>query len=77
MKKKEIKFTPKRLKFIETYNEFDDSDTLKELLFAQQLAIEKLEKIRSNTSMLVWWLVALPIIGFILIFIFGGLGILL
>ena len=59
---KEIKLTPQRLKFIEKYQEFNDSDTLKEILYAQQIQINKLESIRSNTSKLVWWLIALPII---------------
>ncbi|MEH6536622.1 MAG: hypothetical protein V7719_09530 [Psychroserpens sp.] len=67
-----IKITPKRLKFIEKYAEFDDSETLKEMLFAQQIQNEKLEKIRSDTSKLVWWLIALPIIIF---FVFTILGI--
>lgn len=67
-----IKLTSKRIKFIETYSDFDDQDTLKELLFTHQLQLDKLERIRSNTSMLVWWLVAIPIIFGILIFIFGA-----
>ncbi|MGG5487606.1 hypothetical protein [Gaetbulibacter sp. NE] len=66
-----IKMTPKRIKFIETYAGFNDHETLKEILFAQQLQIEKLEKIRSNTSVLVWWLVALPLIFGILMVVFG------
>jgi hypothetical protein len=69
--KNEIKMTPKRIKFIQTYNDFDDSETLKELLFANQLQLEKLEKIRSNTSILVWWLIAIPLIVVILFFILG------
>ncbi|MBB3124538.1 hypothetical protein FHS04_002061 [Mesoflavibacter sabulilitoris] len=67
-----IKLTSKRAKFIKTYSDFDDHDTLKELLYTHQLQLDKLERIRSNTSMLVWWLVAIPIIFGILIFIFGA-----
>jgi hypothetical protein len=72
-----IPMTKKRIKFLETYSDLDDSETLKELLFANTLQVEKLEKIRSNTSMLVWWLVAIPIIFVILAFMFGGFGALL
>jgi hypothetical protein len=69
--------TPKRIKFIETYNKWDDSNILKEILFAQQLQLDKLNKlenIRSNTSILAWWLVAIPIILFILALVFGVIG---
>mgnify|MGYP003137714431 CR=1 FL=1 len=74
MAKKEIKWDKKRVDFVEMYNEFDDSDTLKEMLFTQKLQLEKLEKIRSNTSMLVWWLVAIPILLVIFVLLFGGFG---
>ncbi|NRD19839.1 hypothetical protein HNV08_07235 [Winogradskyella eckloniae] len=68
-----IKLTPKRITFIKTYNDFNNEEILRELLFAQQLQIDKLEKIRSNTSKLVWWLIALPIIfGFFTMLL--GLG---
>jgi hypothetical protein len=67
----QIKMTPKRKKFNETYHNFDDHETLKELLFAQQIQIDKLEKIRSNTSKLVWWLIALPLIFGILLMLLG------
>ena len=67
-----IPMTKKRIKFLETYSDLDDSETLKELLFANTLQVEKLEKIRSNTSILVWWLVVIPIIFVILAFVFGG-----
>ncbi|WP_033961264.1 hypothetical protein [Psychroserpens jangbogonensis] len=73
-KKHEVKMTPKRIKFMQTYNDYDDSQTLKELLFANQLQLEKLdklEKIRSNTSVLVWWLIVIPLVLGILIFLFG------
>jgi ABC-type nickel/cobalt efflux system permease component RcnA len=62
MKKEEQKLTPKRNRFNEKYNEFTESEIQKELLFAQQLTIDKLEKIRTNTSNLVWFLIVIPII---------------
>ena len=74
MGQEKIPMTKKRIKFIETYGDLEDSETLKEILYANTLQIEKLEKIRSNTSMLVWWLVAIPICIFILALVFGGLG---
>ena len=74
MGQEKIPMTNKRMKFLETYNDLDNSQTLKELLFAHTLQIEKLEKIRSNTSVLVWWLVAIPILLFVIILFFGGLG---
>lgn len=64
----------RRAKFNDKYNDFDEVGILKEILFAQALQIDKLEKLRSNTSTLVWWLVAIPIICFILILFFGGFG---
>ena len=68
--------TPKRIKHLEMFGELNNNEALIEMLFAQQLIIEKLEDIRSNTSKLVWWLVALPVILGILIFALGGLVIL-
>ncbi|MDX8552936.1 hypothetical protein MK851_04760 [Tenacibaculum sp. 1B UA] len=62
MKKKEQKLTPKKKRFNEKYNDFSDSEIQRELLFAQQLTIDKLEKIRTNTSNLVWFLIVIPII---------------
>lgn len=72
MGKEKIPMTKNRIKFLETYNDLDDSETLKEILYAHTLQVEKLEKIRSNTSILVWWLVAIPIILVIIIVLFGG-----
>ncbi len=74
MGQNKIPMTKKKIKFLETYSDLDDSSTLKEILFAHTLQVEKLERIRSNTSILVWWLVAIPIILFILIIFFGGFG---
>ena len=73
----EPEMTQKRKKFIETYNKWDDSNILKEILFAQQLQLDKLNKlenIRSNTSILAWWLVAIPLLLLILALVFGVIG---
>lgn len=72
-----IPMTKKRIKFLKTYADLDDSEILRELLFLNQLQLDKLEKIRSNSSMLVWWLVAIPVIMVIVVLIFGGFGALL
>lgn len=69
-----IKMTKRRIKLIETYEDLDDSAILKEILYAQSAQLDKLEKIRANTSMLVWWLIAIPLILFLLAFLFGGFG---
>ncbi|WP_406683327.1 hypothetical protein N1F78_11600 [Seonamhaeicola sp. MEBiC1930] len=70
---KEIKpkWTQQRINFVKTYGELDDSETLKEILFTQKCIFEKLEQNRSNTSKLVWWLIAIPIIFFLFAFVFG------
>ena len=70
MKKEEQKLTPRKKRFNEKYNDFSDSEIQRELLFTQQLTIDKLEKIRTNTSNLVWFLIVIPII-------FGILAVLL
>lgn len=69
-----IPTTKKRENFLNIYGDLDDKELLIEIAYAQSLQIEKLEKIRSNTSMLVWWLVAIPVLFFVIVFFFGGLG---
>jgi len=70
-----IKLTSKRIKFMKTYGQCNDSEALLEMLFAQQIQIEKLEKIRVNTSILAWWLVAIPLIIGLLFFLLSLGGI--
>ncbi len=62
MKESEKKLTPKRQRFNEKYSQLSENEIQKELLFAQQLSIDKLEKIRTNTSNLVWFLIVIPIV---------------
>ena len=66
------KLSAKKVKFLGEHFNMTDSEILKEILFAQQSQIVKLEKIRGNTSMLVWWLVAIPIIVGLCFMFFGG-----
>lgn len=63
------KTAPRRLKFIEKYSELSEGEIQKEQLFIQQLSLEKLEKIRANTSTLVW-LIAIPFIISLLYILF-------
>lgn len=69
-----IPMTKKKAKFLETYSELNDSETLKQILYAKSLQIEKLEKIRSNISILTWWIVGIPILIFLFFLLFGLLG---
>lgn len=74
MGQEKIPMTKKRTEFLATYGDLDNTKMLREILFAQSLQIEKLERIRYNLSILVWWLVGLPILYFITIFFFGNLA---
>jgi len=56
MAQNKIPTTKKRTRFLQTYGDLDNNETLKEILFAQEVQIDKLERIRSNTSVLVWFL---------------------
>ena len=72
MIEQEEKIEETRLKFIEKYSELSEGEIQKEQLFIQQLSFEKLEKIRSNTSTLVW-LIAIPFIISLLYLLFSSL----
>ena len=74
MRQDKIPMTKKKAKFLETYSELNDSETLKQILYAKSLQIEKLEKIRSNISILTWWVVGIPILIFLFFLLFVGLG---
>jgi type IV secretory pathway component VirB8 len=64
------KGSPKRKWFDDYFKDFTESEIQKEILFAQQLTIDKLEKVRSNTSKIVWWLIVIPIIIAVILAIF-------
>jgi type IV secretory pathway component VirB8 len=64
------KGSPKREWFNDYFKDFTESEIQKEILFAQQLTIDKLEKVRSNTSKIVWWLIVIPIITAVILVIF-------
>lgn len=67
MKNQEPKLSPRRKRFNEKYNESNEIEIQKELLFTQQLTAERIEKVRANTSTLVWFLIVIPIIFGILL----------
>jgi len=62
MKSQEKIISGKRKLFNERFDELNDSDIQKEILFAKYLNIDKLERIRVNTSVLIWFLIIIPII---------------
>ena len=73
MKQNKTPFTEEQLKFLKTHKNKNNKKLLKEILYVNTKQLEELELIRSNTSKLVWWLVAIPAICLFLIFIVGGL----
>jgi len=64
------KTSPRRKWFDDYFKDFTESEIQKEILFAQQLTIDKLEKVRSNTSKIVWWIIVIPIIVVVIFGIF-------
>ncbi len=62
----------KKKQFYKMNGHLSDSEVLKELLYYNSLQLDKMERTRSNTSTLVWWLIALPIILGVLIFFMGA-----
>ena len=60
----------KRKWFNDYFKDFTESEIQKEILFAQHLTNDKLEKVRSNTSKVVWWLIVIPIIVAVILTIF-------
>ncbi|HBR55099.1 MAG TPA: hypothetical protein DEA82_13315 [Flavobacteriaceae bacterium] len=57
-------------KLLERYKDKDQNELLIELIWELRKSNGKNEKIRENTSKLVWWLIAIPIIiGLIIGFI--------
>ena len=60
----------KRKWFDDYFKDFTESEIQKEILFAQLLTNDKLEKVRSNTSKIVWWLIVIPIIIAVILAIF-------
>lgn len=59
-----------RIIFNEKYEGLNEKDLLKEILYSQKLNRNKLERIRSNASTLVWFLIVIPIIFLGLSFLF-------
>jgi len=60
----------RKQKFNEKYKDFSDTELLKEYVYNQELTYDKLEKIRANTSNLVWFLIVIPIIFAVFVAIF-------
>jgi len=62
MKNEQPELTPRRQKFNEKHKEFTEIELLKEYIYNQELTYDKLEKIRTNTSNLVWFFIGIPLI---------------
>ena len=58
----ENQISKKREKFNEKYKDFSDTELLKEFIYNQELTYAVLDRIRANTSNLVWFLIVIPII---------------
>lgn len=72
MQQNKTPLTEDQLKFLNTYKGKKSKKLLKEILYVNTKQLEELELIRSNTTKLVWWLVAIPAICIFLIVIIGG-----
>ncbi|WP_127846161.1 hypothetical protein [Psychroflexus aestuariivivens] len=53
------------------YEALNDKQAMIEMLVLQNELIEKAEKNKQNTNILVWWFVLLPFLLFFLIFVLG------
>ncbi len=58
-------------KFVNSKKDWDDKHIQLVQLYELKLIHEKVERNRSNTSTMVWWLIAIPLIFLILIFVFS------
>jgi hypothetical protein len=72
MEKEKDNINTVRKKFNEQFGNLTEREILLEMLFTQNQTIDKLEKVRSNTSSLVWWLIVIPIIAGIIILVTMG-----
>ncbi len=61
-------------KFEKDREEWNDKDIQMAQLYFLKLINDKAEHNRLNTSKLVWWLIALPFIFALLVFVMGLLG---
>ena len=64
-------WTKHKAGFYQRYQEMDDGEILRELLYVQTRILNKVERNRQNTSSLVWWFIALPLIFGIILFFLG------
>ena len=61
---------PKRQKYFEQQRkDWSDREIRMEMLYAQQILIEKTDKVRGNTNTMIWFLIVIPIILAFLAFI--------
>ena len=70
-KSKEVKPVNKSDKqkyFEEQRKDWSDRELQMDMLYAQQILIDKMDKVRGNTNTLIWWLIAIPIILGVIIY---------
>lgn len=69
----EILTSKKRGRFNEKYKDFSDTELLKEYIYNQELTYSLLERIRGNTSKIVWFLIVIPLIVLVIVVLTYGL----
>lgn len=62
LEKQTSEILPSRKAFDKIYGELPDNEIQQEILFTHKLSLDKLERIRKNTSTLVWFIIIIPII---------------
>ncbi|MGO1584598.1 MAG: hypothetical protein ACTIK4_07550 [Mesonia sp.] len=62
LEKQTSEILPSRKAFDKIYGELSDNEIQQEILFTHKLSLDKLERIRKNTSTLVWFIIIIPII---------------
>ncbi len=53
---------PKRTLFDNKYSNLDDKQYKHEMLYAQHVAADNLKRIKTNTEILIWCLIIIPVI---------------
>ncbi|MDM9632123.1 hypothetical protein [Robiginitalea aurantiaca] len=66
----------KRQEYFESQRvNWSDRDIQMEIIYQQKLQLEMMDRVRSNTNKMVWWLIAIPIILVLFVFFISILGV--
>ena len=68
------KNSEKRVRFNDKYKDFSDTELLKEYIYNQELTYSLLERIRGNTSKIIWFLIVIPLTFLVIVMIYGLVG---